>query len=153
VLRYDLVCGRELGSLLASADAASGRYSVEGGGHGGRGEREKVSGGLTCMAAGGVGTGSLVAAAGEGGDVFLWDARAGPRSGSGRGGGCAPAMTVHVSGAARILSLSLSGSGGGGGGTSAPTNLALVASNGARVFDLRMPDRPLRLTSRESGQR
>jgi hypothetical protein len=62
-------------------------------------------------------------------------------------------MTVHVSGAARILSLSLSGSGGGGGGTSAPTNLALVASNGARVFDLRMPDRPLRLTSRESGQR
>ena len=160
-MRYDLASGRELGTLLASAAAASGG----GGGGGGGGEGFE----FTCMAAGC----GLVAAAGEGGDVFLWDSRVGPRGGSsdragggGAGGGaveggCAPAMTLHVSGAARVLSLSLGGGGGGGGGgarggrhaASSAANLALVASNGARVFDLRMSGRPLRLTSREPGQR
>ena len=69
-VRYDLASGRELGTLLASADAASDGS----GGGGGEGFE------LTCMAAGG----GLVAAAGEGADVFLWDSRMG---GGGRGGG------------------------------------------------------------------
>ena len=127
---YDLSSGRELGALLAGAGAAGGGGNVE----------------LTCIAA----NGGLVAGAGEGGDVFLWDPRAGSRSEGRWGGGqwgCSPASTFHIAGASRVLSLSLSGCHGGGG------NVAVVASNGARVFDLRMSGRPMRLTSREPGQR
>jgi hypothetical protein len=64
-------------------------------------------------------------------------------------------MSLHVSGAARVMSLSVSSGGGGrlGGSVIHNLNLALVASNGARVYDLRMSGRPLRLTSREPGQR
>ena len=90
-----------------------------------------------CVAAP-VGGSRLVVAAGEGGEVFAWDPRAAPRGSRRRdthsdGGvaatcGTAPSLVFRVPGAARIDALSLAGDG---------TSLAVVASNGARVFDLR----------------
>jgi len=144
VARHDLATGRELGVLLPTS-------------------HDGVSGGgptLTCIRGGGATGGPVVVAAGGGGDVFLWDVRAAPRtssrraSGLGLGFGAAtPAMTMHVPGASRTLSLSLSDALGGGARGTAPASLALVASNGGRVFDLRAPGRPARLAPAEGGQR
>jgi hypothetical protein len=141
VARHDLATGRELGVLLPTID-------------------DGVSGGgpeLTCIRGGGATGGPVVVAAGEGGDVFLWDVRAAPRVSSRRaslvGGAATPAMTMHVPGASRTLSLSLSDALGGGAHGTAPASLALVASNGGRVFDLRAPGRPARLAPAEGGQR
>ena len=148
VARYDLAAGRELGALLAvPADDASGS------------EFSSVSTSnatprqLACVAAGGPGSG-LVAAAGEGGDVHLWDSRVAPRgsrrASSAVGGtisaGVAPVMTLRVPGASSVNSVSLALDG---------VTLATTASNGARVFDLRAPasDRPARLAATEPGQR
>ena len=142
VARFDLASGRELGVLLASSAAAAGDV----------GAFDAVPRELSCVTAGAVGTG-LVAAAGEGGDVHLWDVRVAPRgsrkslgAGARASGGVAPVMTLRVSGAARVLSLSLQKG-------ASPHELSLVASNGARVFDIRAPERPSRLTSREPGAR
>ena len=148
VARYDLAAGRELGALLAvPVDDASGS------------EFSSVSTSnatprqLACVAAGGPGSG-LVAAAGEGGDVHLWDSRVAPRgsrrASSAVGGtisaGVAPVMTLRVPGASSVNSVSLALDG---------VTLATTASNGARVFDLRAPasDRPARLAATEPGQR
>ena len=136
VARHDLATGRELGVLLTTVDGVSPE--------------------LTCIKGGGAHGGPVVVAAGEGGDVFLWDVRLAPRGGhrSSLGGGAAvPAMTLHVAGAARIHSMSLSNATGGGAHGTAPASLALVASNGGRVFDLRAPGRPARLAALETGQR
>ena len=136
VARHDLATGRELGVLLPTIDGVSG------------GGPE-----LTCIRGGGATGGPVVVAAGEGGDVFLWDVRAAPRVSSRRaslvGGAATPAMTMHVPGASRTLSLSLSDALGGGAHGTAPASLALVASNGGRVFDLRVPGRPARLAPAE----
>jgi WD40 repeat protein len=136
VARHDLATGRELGVLLTTVDGVSPE--------------------LTCIKGGGAHGGPVVVAAGEGGDVFLWDVRLAPRGGhrSSLGGGAAvPAMTLHVAGAARIHAMSLSNATGGGAHGTAPASLALVASNGGRVFDLRAPGRPARLAALETGQR
>ena len=142
VARFDLASGRELGVLLASSAAVAGDV----------GAYDAVPRELSCVTAGAVGSG-LVAAAGEGGDVPLWDVRVAPRGSrkslgakSYASGGVAPVLTLRVSGAARVLSLSLPRGAN-------PNELAVVASNGARVFDLRAPERPSRLTSREPGAR
>jgi hypothetical protein len=151
VARYDLASGRELGALLAvPADDSGAEYS--GLGYAAAGAKR-----LACVAAGGPGSG-LVAAAGEGGDVHLWDSRVAPR-GSRRGStaagpgsstlvsaGVAPVMTLRVPGASSVSSVSLAADG---------VTLATTAANGARVFDLRAPasDRPARLASTEPGQR
>ena len=148
VARYDLASGRELGALLAvPADESGAEYS-------GLGVAMAGAKRLACVAAGGPGSG-LVAAAGEGGDVHLWDSRVAPR-GSRRGstaagsavppGGVAPVMTLRVPGASSVSSVSLANDG---------VTLATTAANGARVFDLRAPasDRPARLASKEPGQR
>ena len=142
VARFDLASGRELGVLLASSAAVAGDV----------GAYDAVPRELSCVTAGAVGSG-LVAAAGEGGDVHLWDVRVAPRGSrkslgakSYASGGVAPVLTLRVSGAARVLSLSLPRGAN-------PDELAVVASNGARVFDLRAPERPSRLTSREPGAR
>jgi len=138
VARHDLATGRELGVLLPTMDGVQGPE-------------------LTCIRGGGASGGPVVVAAGEGGDVFLWDVRAAPRVASRRsslvGAAATPAMTMHVPGASRTLSLSLSDALGGGAHGTAPASLALVASNGGRVFDLRAPGRPARLAPAESGQR
>lgn len=138
VARHDLATGRELGVLLPTIDGVQGPE-------------------LTCIRGGGATGGPVVVAAGEGGDVFLWDVRAAPRVASRRcslvGAAATPAMTMHVPGASRTLSLSLSDALGGGAHGTAPASLALVASNGGRVFDLRAPGRPARLAPSESGQR
>ena len=143
VARHDLATGRELGILLPSID--------DGVSPGGSGPE------LTCIRGGGATGGPVVVAAGEGGDVYLWDVRAAPRvasrRASGVGGAATPAMTMHVPGASRTLSLSLSDALGGGAHGTAPASLALVASNGGRVFDLRAPGRPARLAPAEAGQR
>jgi hypothetical protein len=154
VARYDLASGRELGALLAvPADDSGAEYS--GLGYAAAGAKR-----LACVAAGGPGSG-LVAAAGEGGDVHLWDSRVAPRGsrrassavGSTAPGstgalssGVAPVMTLRVPGASSVSSVSLAADG---------VTLATTASNGARVFDLRAPasDRPARLASKEPGQR
>ena len=142
VARFDLASGRELGVLLASSAAAAGDV----------GAFDAVPRELSCVTAGAVGSG-LVAAAGEGGDVHLWDVRVAPRgsrkslgANARASGGVAPILTLRVSGAARVLSLSLQKG-------ASPHELSLVASNGARVFDIRAPERPSRLTSREPGAR
>ena len=135
VARYDLASGRELGALLAvPADDSGAEYS--GLGYAAAGAKR-----LACVAAGGPGSG-LVAAAGEGGDVHLWDSRVAPR-GSRRGStaagagsaalvsaGVAPVMTLRVPGASSVSSVSLAADG---------VTLATTAANGARVFDLRAP--------------
>jgi hypothetical protein len=143
VARHDLATGRELGILLPSFD--------DGVSPGGSGPE------LTCIRGGGATGGPVVVAAGEGGDVYLWDVRAAPRvasrRASGVGGAATPAMTMHVPGASRTLSISLSDALGGGAHGTAPASLALVASNGGRVFDLRAPGRPARLAPAEAGQR
>ena len=94
VARHDLATGRELGILLPSID--------DGVSPGGSGPE------LTCIRGGGATGGPVVVAAGEGGDVYLWDARAAPRvasrRASGVGGAATPAMTMHVPGASRTLS-------------------------------------------------
>ena len=142
VARFDLASGRELGVLLASSAAAAGDV----------GAFDAVPRELSCVTAGVVGSG-IVAAAGEGGDVHLWDVRVAPRgsrkslgANARASGGVAPILTLRVSGAARVLSLSLQKG-------ASPHELSLVASNGARVFDIRAPERPSRLTSREPGAR
>ena len=68
VARFDLASGRELGVLLASSAAAAGDV----------GAFDAVPRDISCVTAGAVGSG-LVAAAGEGGDVHLWDVRVAPR--------------------------------------------------------------------------
>ena len=149
VARYDLAAGRELGALLAVPAEDGYEQTVS----------TSAPRRLQCVAAGGPGSG-LVAAAGEGGDVYLWDSRVAPRgsrrtggntpagagSGSFGSAGVAPVMTLRVPGASSITSVSLARDG---------VTLAAIASNGARVFDLRAPasDRPARLASLEPGQR
>ena len=147
IARVDLSNGRELGGLSCRGDGDDDETAA----------RE-----LSCVAAGERGS-SIVVAAGEGGDVFVWDTRVGPRGSSRRsvGGaarsnaGCAPVMTLHVAGAARVSSLALGGYGDVAG--AAPASVAVVASNGAKVFDLRNggsgSSRPTRLQSREPGTR
>ena len=132
VFRYDLASGRELGALLASSAASAGDV-----GSFGQPGWDPAPRRLACVAAP-VGGSRLVVAAGEGGEVFAWDPRAAPRGSRRRdttsdGGvaatcGTAPSLVFRVPGAARIDALSLAGDG---------TSLAVVASNGARVFDLR----------------